>query len=68
VDVRIGQDHYLMVDLAGATPEAFFHNNGCIFRLSLPGELHPVFHEIIARTPSRYIGQEPPHPPHRRHR
>ena len=62
VGVRVGQDHYLTVDLAGATPEAFFHNNGCIFRVSVPVDLHPVFHEILARTPSRYIGQEPPHP------
>jgi ribonuclease HII len=62
VGVRIAQDHYLTVDLAGPTPEAFFHSHDGIFRVSVPPDLHPVFQEILTRTPSRYIGQEQARP------
>jgi hypothetical protein len=60
--VRIAQDHYLTVDLAGPAPEAFLHSHDGIFRVSVPPDLHPVFQEILTRTPSRYIGQEQPPP------
>src|SRR5260370_36887519 len=52
--VRIVQDHYLAVDLAGPAPEAFFHSHDGIFRDSVPVDLDPVFQEILTRTPSRY--------------
>jgi ribonuclease HII len=58
VGVRIDPEHYLTVDLAGPAPEAFFHSHARIFRLPVPPDLHPVFQEILTRTPARFIGRE----------
>ena len=57
IGVGIDAEHYLSVEMS-MPPKAYFHKEGKVYNMEVPVELHPVFSEILSRSPAKYLGGE----------